>query len=408
MAKRTSRKKRHSRKRTSRKNGYSRRASRGLKGKRRSRSKRTSRRNTNYDYGMSHPGSYDSRGRPRRSSRRNPEDYWTQQIRAGSAQRFYVHAGGVVRGPFGKAVAMRVAKHHQDLHKGRSPVKVTEVDRDLKEKVVKVVANRARRRSRANQTFYIPIPPISKNRRRRSSRPNQTFYIKSPGPARNGRSRAKCTSRKSKRSSRKRTSRRARRARRSSRKRASRRNPPPDWQRGAPWKETGFGSVGVGSRFWQRDGVFGWQEFKKKNGNGDSVMVDHGLERWFKSSNRVWVSKGGPVRSRARRGLARHNGIARNPRLSGKRRSKLPNSKFVFPKDRAWPIESAKGARDAISYMKMGRVRNASDYMAIRTFILRHYPAVWKKYGMQSTWLATQSSKRRGIAHHRAHRKAAN
>lgn len=291
MAKRTSkRSKRTSRRRSSR-NGWGRRASSALKGKRRSRSKRTSRRNTGYYYGgMSHPESYDSRGRhrPRRNSRRNPEDYWTQQIRAGSAQRFYVHAGGTVRGPYGKVAAMRVAEHYRDLHKGKKPVKVTEVDRDLKEKTVKVVANR-RRRSRANQTYYIPVPPIRKNgrRRRRTSRRNQTYYIPIP-----------------------------------------------------------------------------------------------------------------PIKKNSRR-------PRRNSRLSKAKRSKLPAGKFVFPKDRAWPIESARAARDAIKYIKMGRVRSASDFMAIRSFIIKHYPAVWKKYGLSASWQRTSAAKHRGMVHRRQHMRLA-
>lgn len=106
-------------------------------------------------------------------------------------------------------------------------------------------------------------------------------------------------------------------------------------------------------------------------------------------------------------------GPARNPRLSKKRRSKLPASKFVFPKDRAWPIESAKGARDAIKYIRMGRVRNASDYMAIRSFIIKHYPAVWRKDGLAAGYAQASAAKKKGMAHRARtvaakHRKAAN
>lgn len=105
--------------------------------------------------------------------------------------------------------------------------------------------------------------------------------------------------------------------------------------------------------------------------------------------------------------------MRRNSRLSKKRRSKLPASKFVFPKDRAWPIESAKGARDAIRYMKMGRVRSGADYLDIRNFIIKHYPAVWRKYGFNSSWPRTQAAKKKGMAHRRAsmrtkHKMAAN
>jgi len=92
-----------------------------------------------------------------------------------------------------------------------------------------------------------------------------------------------------------------------------------------------------------------------------------------------------------------------NPRLSKKRRTKLPASKFVFPKDRAWPIESAQGARDAIKYIRMGRVRNAGDYMAIRSFIMKHYPAVWRKDGLGTDWLTRRrrSTRASGIGRRR-------
>jgi hypothetical protein len=97
--------------------------------------------------------------------------------------------------------------------------------------------------------------------------------------------------------------------------------------------------------------------------------------------------------------------IVKNPRLSKKRRTKLPASKFVFPKDRAWPIESAQGARDAIKYMKMGRVRNAGDFMAIRNFILKHYPVVWRESVMGMSWSKTAAAKMKGISHRRTSRK---
>lgn len=85
----------------------------------------------------------------------------------------------------------------------------------------------------------------------------------------------------------------------------------------------------------------------------------------------------------------------------------------MFPKDRAWPIESAKGARDAIRYIKMGRVRSASDYMAIRSFIMKHYPAVWREYGLGASWQKSHAAHVKGMAHrrasaHRGHKVAAN
>lgn len=79
----------------------------------------------------------------KRGSRRNPEDYWTERLRLGTPQRFYVHSSGTVYGPYTRARAFSLAATYgARMYPGA--VKVTEVGRDLKEKTVKVVANRKR------------------------------------------------------------------------------------------------------------------------------------------------------------------------------------------------------------------------------------------------------------------------
>jgi hypothetical protein len=54
-------------------------------------------------------------------------------------------------------------------------------------------------------------------------------------------------------------------------------------------------------------------------------------------------------------------------------RAKLPDSAFVFPDRRAWPIQSEKQARIAIRFIKQNRGKK-SDYPAICTAIGKEYP----------------------------------
>lgn len=117
---------------------------------------------------------------------------------------------------------------------------------------------------------------------------------------------------------------------------------------------------------------------------------------------------GGRPRRNQARYVPSHTLIVRNRKLSASKRGKLPKSKFVFPGRRTWPIESAAAAYDAIRDLHLGRVKSASDYMAITSFIQRHYPATWKKYHHMLSWPKSKAAKALGMkrrAATRAHKK---
>lgn len=80
-------------------------------------------------------------------------------------------------------------------------------------------------------------------------------------------------------------------------------------------------------------------------------------------------------------------------RLSPRKRASLPRSTFVFPERRAYPLDTEKRAYDAISMMRLGRVRSASDFAKIRNAIRSRYPEVWSKYGKSVTWDAVRRAK---------------
>jgi hypothetical protein len=88
----------------------------------------------------------------------------------------------------------------------------------------------------------------------------------------------------------------------------------------------------------------------------------------------------------------RHS-LRSNPRLTPAQRKRLPARAFVFPKRRAWPIESAEAAHDAIEHLQMGHVKSASDYLAIMNFIRDRYPSVWRQYGFKVTWTKAKRAK---------------
>lgn len=144
--------------------------------------------------------------------------------------------------------------------------------------------------------------------------------------------------------------------------------------------------------------------------------------RAFRDRNRGWYDgladaaeaelarrkAAGRPRRNAARYVPSHTLIMRNRKLSASKRGKLPKSAFVFPERRAWPIESAAAAYDAMRALHLGRVKNASDYMAITSFIQRHYPATWKKYHHMLSWPKSKAAKALGMKHRaatRAHKK---
>lgn len=89
--------------------------------------------------------------------------------------------------------------------------------------------------------------------------------------------------------------------------------------------------------------------------------------------------------------------VRRNP-LSVRGRARISAGKFVFPGRRAWPLDSAARAYDAIRALRMGRVKNASEYHAITQEIRRRYPSVWRKYGHALKWSHVKAAKARGIS----------
>jgi len=102
-----------------------------------------------------------------------------------------------------------------------------------------------------------------------------------------------------------------------------------------------------------------------------------------------------------------------NARLSAAQRSRLPAHVFVFPRRRAWPIENARAARAAIQHLQMGHVASASDYLAIMSFVRKHFPGVWRQYGGKLAWSKSKAAKtkartsRRKAAHRRTSRRVA-
>lgn len=125
-----------------------------------------------------------------------------------------------------------------------------------------------------------------------------------------------------------------------------------------------------------------------------------------------------PVPSRRRPGRVAYQVYMREPRRRVKKNSRLSKSQrrrlskhmFVFPATRGWPIESAAAARDAISHLRMGHVKNAGEFLQVRNFIQRHYPDVWRKYAGHLSWTRSKTTKGRAMAtraRRRTSRKAA-
>jgi hypothetical protein len=94
-------------------------------------------------------------------------------------------------------------------------------------------------------------------------------------------------------------------------------------------------------------------------------------------------------------------------RLTARQRARIPLKAFVFPERRAWPINSSRRAYAATQMMRLGRVRSASDFNAIRNTIRTRYPKVWNLFGRNVTWDKTKAAKtraRRSRASHRGRR----
>jgi len=97
----------------------------------------------------------------------------------------------------------------------------------------------------------------------------------------------------------------------------------------------------------------------------------------------------GWLRGRTRLPIGR---VVRN-KITPRQRARMPKSAFVFPSRRAWPINNARRAYAAIQYLRMGRVRSASDFNEIRNEVRRRYPDVWAIYGKNLTWERSKAAK---------------
>lgn len=65
-------------------------------------------------------------------------------------------------------------------------------------------------------------------------------------------------------------------------------------------------------------------------------------------------------------------------KLSAARRKKLPASKFVYPKKKAYPIDTVKRARNALS--RAADPNNAGSYAAVEKKVNRMYPQIATKH----------------------------
>lgn len=102
--------------------------------------------------------------------------------------------------------------------------------------------------------------------------------------------------------------------------------------------------------------------------------------------------------------------------LTPSRRARIRRSAFVFPDRPApgggrgtWPLDTERRARAAVDYLRMGRVRNASDFNAIRSKLIRDWPGIWAMYGRGNvTWEKTKRAKtKRDRSRRRRARRAA-
>jgi type IV secretory pathway VirB9-like protein len=65
-------------------------------------------------------------------------------------------------------------------------------------------------------------------------------------------------------------------------------------------------------------------------------------------------------------------------KLSGSRRKKLPASSFVYPKKKAYPIDTPGRARNALA--RAANPNNAGSYAAVEKKVNRKYPQIATKH----------------------------
>lgn len=129
---------------------------------------------------------------------------------------------------------------------------------------------------------------------------------------------------------------------------------------------------------------------------GGAALVGLGL--WFLAgggmrANRRRVRKNYAYEHMSHPGSYDPRGRPTRNRITPAQRRRISKKSFVFPSRRAWPIDNARRAYAAIQFLRMGRVRSASDFNEIRNAVIRRYPDVWAIYGKNLTWERSKASK---------------
>lgn len=102
-----------------------------------------------------------------------------------------------------------------------------------------------------------------------------------------------------------------------------------------------------------------------------------------------------------------HEALRQN-RITPAQRRRMSKKSFVFPSRRAWPINNARRAYAAIQFLRMGRVRSASDFNEIRNAVRTRYPRVWDIYGKNLSWDRSKAAKaKRASSRRRTSRRGA-
>lgn len=120
-------------------------------------------------------------------------------------------------------------------------------------------------------------------------------------------------------------------------------------------------------------------------GTGIFWAVTRGGSARAVAANRRRTSRRRPRRRASRRRVSRN--------LSAAARRRISKSDFVFPERRAWPLDSKKRAKAAISYLHMGRVSGKSEYLAIRNAIIRKYGMSFWRDSNGPSWSKVEKAK---------------
>jgi hypothetical protein len=169
------------------------------------------------------------------------------------------------------------------------------------------------------------------------------------------------------------------------RRRVSRNRPPAGY-------ELVYSTGGHGGPYWSRDSA---------EQQAEKIMAG-GRDQWIAVVPREEIVDLNEAHSVAtlRRGLGWLRGKTRLPaarmvrnRITPAQRRRMSKKAFVFPSRRAWPVNNARRAYAAIQFLRMGRVRSASDFNEIRNAVRSRYPRVWAIYGKDLSWERSKAAK---------------